>query len=89
MWSKATKKYSTLDIEYFVGKSVKDSFNEINTNNTEHLWVDINFIVDSETLKGTIANDVILNVGLQYGDTVEIKIKNIEQIFNYNTNEFE
>lgn len=79
--SKPDPELAKKPVDYFIGKYVKVSFNEINTNNIEHVWVLVSSAKNPTTLIGTIDNDPILNIGLKCGDTVDVTLDQIEKVY--------
>ena len=48
---------------------------------TEHIWVIVTEIIDSEFFKGKIDNHPFHNLNIKIGDVLRFKIKDIEQIY--------
>lgn len=76
-------KYAGEDAKKFIGKFVKMAFNGINPRSggtqKEHMWV----LVESEkdgTLTGKLDNDPIICPDLKCGDTVHLKVADIEDV---------
>lgn len=80
---KPQNKYSTMNVQSFIGEYVKKSFKSKDSDETEHLWIKVTKVIDNETLEGIINNDVILNIGFKFGDTVSVKLKEIENCLSF------
>lgn len=78
---KPNPKYLQWPLKEFVGRFVKKGFKEKKLGKSvEHLWVLITGIENDHTLKGEIANDPILDVGLIEGDEVFVGTNEIEKV---------
>lgn len=79
--SKPDPKFARMPITTFIGRYIKKGFPEKGTSRTEHLWVEIKEVKNDDTLIGNISNDPTLNVGLKDGDQVEVKVTEIEDLY--------
>ena len=80
--SRPQEKFALMNPKKFLNKWIKKSFNEIDTNKMEHLWIKIKSIKpNSNALIGVVDNDPFLNLNVKCGDAVEVQLTEIEDIF--------
>jgi uncharacterized protein YegJ (DUF2314 family) len=78
--SRPQEKYALEPASNFLNKWVKACFEEIGTEKKEHLWIKVLTVKDDKTLIGIIDNDPFLNLQVKFGDTVEVKLYEIEDV---------
>lgn len=81
MCPKPDSKYTKKKPEFFFGRYVKRAFMEVESNNIEHMWVQITGKHEIGMLKGILANDPTYNVGVVAGDEVYVSLSEIEDVY--------
>lgn len=64
--------------ESFVGHHIKKRFTQENQSGSEHMWVKITRVIDKNTLEGWLDNYPTRIASVQYKDTVQVKLIEIE-----------
>jgi uncharacterized protein YegJ (DUF2314 family) len=76
---KPDKKWLEYSSEWFVGKDVKIAFRHATEDRAEHMWVNVNE-AQGNVLIGTLANQPIDSMHLEWGQLVVAAREQIEQV---------